>query len=331
MRPLVCAFLVGVTTLVIGTGAVEASGTPAATCAAKKQKAAGQKVARKLRCYAAAAQRNVPVNASCLAHVESKFLDATAAAEATGGCLSPGDASAVEAEVDVCVSSLVSLEPAATTSTVTTTTTASTTTTTTLSHCFTDMGDGTIQDSCTGLQWEKKSNAPGLNNVNNLYDWAGCCGGPCDGTNYCQPNAAAAATCASMADGGNPIGGCNTCASGTCEVGFGPGAVTTVWDWLNQLNAANFAGHNDWRLPSENGNNLMFPMPRELETLVLSPEPCGVSPCIDSIFGPTAAGFYWSATILSADPGFVLGVSFSTASGLSNGTEGDDEYVRAVR
>src|SRR5262249_61455993 len=31
---------------------------------------------------------------------------------------------------------------------------------------------------------------------------------------------------------------------------FGANAITTVWDWLNQLNAANFAGHNDWRVPS---------------------------------------------------------------------------------
>ena len=29
------------------------------------------------------------------------------------------------------------------------------------------------------------------------------------------------------------------------------GASTTVWDWLNQVNTAGFAGHTDWRLPSE--------------------------------------------------------------------------------
>jgi hypothetical protein len=140
MRPLVCAFLVGVT-LVIGTGTLEASGTPAATCAAKKQQAAGEKVAGKLRCYAAAAQRNVPVDASCLAHVESKFSNAMATAEARGGCLSPGDASTVEAEVDACVGNLVSLEPPSTTSTVPTTSSTSTSTTTTT----------TVPSSCSGL------------------------------------------------------------------------------------------------------------------------------------------------------------------------------------
>ena len=25
---------------------------------------------------------------------------------------------------------------------------------------------------------------------------------------------------------------------------------TTIWDWLNQLNAASFAAHSDWRIPT---------------------------------------------------------------------------------
>lgn len=38
-----------------------------------------------------------------------------------------------------------------------------------------------------------------------------------------------------------------------------------------------FAGYCDWRLPSIEG----------LQTILLAPFPCGTSPCIDPIFGPT--------------------------------------------
>src|SRR5262245_36644002 len=89
---------------------------------------------------------------------------------------------------------------------------------------------------------------------------------------------------------------------------FGANAITTVWDWLNQLNAANFPGHNDWRLPSElgcNGPGVWGPPgytcgssdPHELETILLEPYGCGTSPCIDPIFGPTASNRYWSSSL----------------------------------
>ena len=56
-----------------------------------------------------------------------------------------------------------------------------------------------------------------------------------------------------------------------------------------------FAGYRDWRLPEVDppfGNVDTA----ELETILLEPFPCGTSPCIDeTIFGPTAASFYWSA------------------------------------
>src|SRR5262245_10919483 len=50
--------------------------------------------------------------------------------------------------------------PATTTTTNTSTTTShllTTTSTTLVSACLTDSGDGTILDTCTGLQWEKKT------------------------------------------------------------------------------------------------------------------------------------------------------------------------------
>jgi hypothetical protein len=40
---------------------------------------------------------------------------------------------------------------------------------------------------------------------------------------------------------------------------------------------------------------------RELESILLAPFPCGTSPCVDPIFGPTAPELYWSATTTPAN------------------------------
>ena len=106
----------------------------------------------------------------------------------------------------------------------------------------------------------------------------------------CQPNEAAAATCLAMAEHGTD--GCAAqCPTGGCYVERA-GAKTTIFDWVNQLNAENFAGHDDWRVPTEAAWNPTGS--RELESIVKLP--CGTPPCIDPIFGPTANGRYWSRT-----------------------------------
>jgi hypothetical protein len=164
-----------------------------------------------------------------------------------------------------------------------------------------------------------------------LYSWAGCCNGDCSTiANFCQPNPAAAATCATQSDGGTQ--GCSMCASGTCNVDPDQsGAVATVWDWLNQVNAANFGGHNDWRLPLETGNNSPSGA-KELETIVdMAATGCGLgSPCIDGIFGQTAADAYFSATTISTSTGNVWAVDFG-AGNVGNGFKQDGYYARVVR
>ena len=219
-----------------------------------------------------------------------------------------------------------------TTTAVTTSTTTSPTTTTLMSGaCLRDIGDGTIHDVCSGLQWEKKVNAPGLQDVDALYSWAGCCNGDCSTlANLCQPDAAAAATCAAHSDGGTQ--GCNTCASGTCNVDIEQSGVpTTVWGWLNQLNAANFAGHNDWRLPSQAGSNIPAAA-QELESIVDMTAPgCGFSaPCIDPIFGPTVASVYVSPTTITSSTSMVWVVDFS-AGNVGSVPKEFGYYARAVR
>jgi len=131
-------------------------------------------------------------------------------------------------------------------------------------NCLDDLGDGTIQDHCTGLQWERKRPDAGLHDANAVYPWAGCCGGDC--SVLCQPDAAAKATCLANATSGTF--GCDTCAVGVCEIA---GASTTAWGWIATLNAGAFGGHVDWRLPSA-GEII------DLERCPLVP------PCIDAAF-----------------------------------------------
>lgn len=219
----------------------------------------------------------------------------------------------------------------------------------------TDNCDGTVTDLATGLQWEKKvatvcgggpntgdtcfadSDCPGgscpsgdPHDAGNVYSWAGCCNGDC--TNYCQPNAAAATTCAAEADGGTL--GCSVCASGTCIVDpDSERALTTVWDWLNQVNVANFAGHSDWRLPSEAGCNSCYRIifgggscpcsPNELETGFLD----------EPILGPRAAYGYWSATTDTGYPtnAWSVDIFHADVDDVGASSKGNAGGVRAVR
>lgn len=240
-----------------------------------------------------------------------------------------------KAGVCSCTSEPSCAAPPTTTSTsttvVTTTSTSSTSTSTTTlvsGACLVDFGDGTIHDTCSGLQWEKKSADPGLQNVDTLYSWAGCCDVNC--TVLCQPNAAAAATCAALSDGGTE--GCSTCAVGTCNVDSDmAGVPTTVWDWIDQLNAASFAGHNDWRLPSQAGSNVVGDA-KELETIVdMTATQCGFgSPCIDALFGPTAVDSYFSATTISSSVGMAWSVDFGVGN-VGSGSKQFGFFARAVR
>jgi hypothetical protein len=130
------------------------------------------------------------------------------------------------------------------------TTTTTSPTTTTLR--FVDNGDGTITDNQTELMWEKKCAPDGstdplnLHDVDNHYTWAGFC---TVSGELCQPTADAQAACRRRTPSGLwASGGCNVCGpqAGACNVDpAGQGAITTVWDWLDQLKDGAFADHND--------------------------------------------------------------------------------------
>jgi hypothetical protein len=142
----------------------------------------------------------------------------------------------------------------------------------------------------------------------------------------CQPDEAAAATCTAHADGGTY--GCEECATGTCIVEIDGVPTTTAWEWVNQLNVDNFGGHADWRLPREAG--LSPTGSRELTSILLEPFPCGTSPCIDPIFGPTPTASYWSATTIPSNPDDAWFVYVGDG-GFGNDGKRNPQRVRAVR
>ena len=213
---------------------------------------------------------------------------------------------------------------------------------------FVDNGDGTITDPETGLMWEKKDGAGGIHDVDNWYIWAGCCYGSCESVDdYCQPNTDAAWECLIQSGG---MDGCRECFGETCETW----GRETIWEWIVQVNTeggSGFAGHSDWRIPSEGGCNSCWETaqcpcdPAELETILLEPYECEVHPCVDPVFDTSCTPgcsvsacsctapdyWYWSSTTLGYDPGGAWFVSFYDGHvAYFDGYYGDGR-VRAVR
>jgi hypothetical protein len=217
--------------------------------------------------------------------------------------------------------------------------------------CYVDTGL-TVIDTCNGLEWEKKDTAVGsgidlgnLHDVDNNYTWAGRCTGPDpDPSNnaHCQPNAAAAATCAAQTGGAL---GCGLCGAGegTCDpgppiLGGSSWDTTTIWDWINQVNAASFAGHGDWRIPTSAGtSSFATGDPAEAESIW---DPaygrCGggafEEACVDPVFEPMYGNSpYWTASTWS-DPTVAVQIWYNSLTFPTSGlTKSLGSYVRAVR
>ena len=90
----------GVDGCVTAIAAALGSPAPANRCLQGKVGAAGKKAAAKLRCAARAAAKSLPVDPKCLARAEKSFASTWARLETKGGCVTVGDADAVEAIVD---------------------------------------------------------------------------------------------------------------------------------------------------------------------------------------------------------------------------------------
>ena len=198
---------------------------------------------------------------------------------------------------------------------------------------FVDNADGTISDRQSGLMWEKKVgldytvNFADPHDADNMYFWAGRCSANID--KYCQPTAASAALCAAVATAGTE--GCTLCdaGEGVCD------QSGTVWDALVQLNAAGFAGHADWRLPSR----------EELASMI---DYSGAAyPSVDPAFHGTGCGatcaeladpacsctrtfYYWSASSPLSVPPFAWLVDGGDGT-QSQAVKIFDLHTRAVR
>jgi hypothetical protein len=153
----------------------------------------------------------------------------------------------------------------------------------------------TVTDRSTCLEWEKKTNSAGVNNVNNLYSWSQLIPAP-DGTAFTD-------FLANLNGGATGVGNCES--DGSTQMG-------------------GFANHCDWRLPTI----------AELETIAdTTVSGCGSgSPCIDPTFGPTDTALYWSASTAAADMKFAFTVDFSDGSATSLAkVSGAGRRARAVR
>ncbi len=201
---------------------------------------------------------------------------------------------------------------------------------------YVDNRNGTISDNETGLTWEKKIKLDDVedylnpHDVDNSYRWAGYCSG--DPAKICQPNAAASATCLAGVRG-DPLG-CFQCVEeeGGCTVD-----VATIWEWVAQLNAANFGGYNDWRVPTKQ------------ELLGMVDDNDATEPSIDVAFDgascgsmcsdlasagcscTTSANYYWSATTVATAIQFAFNVFISEANLDVFEKRNGHGFARAVR
>jgi hypothetical protein len=158
---------------------------------------------------------------------------------------------------------------------------------------------GTATDYDTGLQWEQKTDDATVHDKDNMYSW--CANADSD---FACDNAA-----------NPPDGPAFTAFLGTLNHGTSADGATTT---------GCFTGHCDWRLPGIG----------ELAGIVgLSAPGCSTltGPCIDqTIFGPTVANVYWSATTNATFPLFAWGLLFDFGV-VGNVPKNDGYYVRAVR
>jgi hypothetical protein len=181
---------------------------------------------------------------------------------------------------------------------------------------YTANGDGTITDNNTKLMWEAKDGCDGTNSASDLHDgdnyyqWAGQCSSSGD---VCEANA-------------------DCLSSETCNITDGQGTGYTIFTWVAALNAAKFAGYDDWRIPNV----------REMQSIV---DYGLVDPAIDFVFtlggaggcmpplpnpGFREEGNYWSSSVQTGVLNNAWQVSFFLGIVDSQGMVGEG-FLRAVR
>jgi hypothetical protein len=161
---------------------------------------------------------------------------------------------------------------------------------------YTDNGDGTITDNCTGLMWEKKDDSGGLHDKDNTYTWSGASYGT---TNIMD------------------------------------GTIQDYIDELNDVSGGGancFAGYCDWYVP--NRNQLATLVDNEVSIPAINAAfnqcPAACSDVTDPACSCTSSSNYWSATTYAPDPSGAWIVNFNFGFAF-NGYKNLDVHVRAVR
>jgi hypothetical protein len=145
---------------------------------------------------------------------------------------------------------------------------------------YTDNGDGTITDTCTGLMWEKKDDSGGLHDKDNFYTWSG----PSYGSTNTMDG-----TIRGFVDALNDVsGGGANCFAGYCDWRAPRiDELTRVLDYASGPPYINAAFHRDRTCTGC--------------TDVTAPE-CSC----------TSSSLYWTATTYAPIPAFAWFVGFQT-------------------
>ena len=188
---------------------------------------------------------------------------------------------------------------------------------------YADNGDGTISDLTSGLVWEKKikldgtADAANLHDADNCYPWGGSCA---TGGGQCRVDA--------------DCGVDGPCNADDCQTPS-PGGLT-VFKWLARLNAANFAGHNDWRMPtSQELYRIVNPLENAEPATSAAFKGAACGAACENLADPacscTQPGVYWAAAGSAPAPDSAWMMYFYCNGNLFLDLTSNRFYVRAVR
>jgi Protein of unknown function (DUF1566) len=81
-----------------------------------------------------------------------------------------------------------------------------------------------------------------------------------------------------------------------CTVTDGQGTGLTIFQWVAQLNAAGFAGHNDWRIPNVKELQNIVDYGTDSPAVAAAFNTSCSASCTVTTCSCTQSSFYWSAT-----------------------------------
>jgi len=300
-------------------GTAVAKPTPAQQCESGKNKEAGkyaycrQKAESKYAITGDATARATAFQ-KCLDKYDDKWPKLEA--KAAGTCPSTGDQTAIRTYLDTATTDVAAalaggtLPPGSTTTTTAPPTTSTSTTTTTSSTTTTappttsTSTTTTTSSTTTTLRFVDNGDGTVTDHRTGLQ-WEkkdnSCPGVHCVNDVYQWSSSGTA-----------PDGGAFTSFLGTLNNCPSPDGVALT---------PGFAGHCDWRLPSV----------AELHIANVGFCPSPGIPCIDPIFGPTAADTYWSSTTVTRDAGLAWFGIFGLPVRTPSQSKTSLHFVRAVR